>query len=185
MTKNNKTKQQVRVFKTPLIIPVSILMVIVLYIGYGVYYALSEEAAIFAQLKASSFEVFLLCEIGMISIIVYNKIQLSTFLDKHTTIDNMLVLEKLKPIARTNMYSTLLVFVFLGLGSLTAVMSFIHHGIKVGVVVALLTAATTKVMAWYTPFEEKLKQIRTTDELLEEELDSIIHCWMQKLMPDF
>ena len=175
----------IRVFKTPLIVPISIIMVIVFYVGYALYFFTSEQAGFLANLKEISFEVFLLCELGMISIILYNKKQLGNFLLENQVIDSTVTLEKLKPIIRTNMYSALFVFLFLGLGALTAIMAFIHNGIKVGIAVALLSNLTFFIMKWYTPVEEQVKQLKSSDKLLEKELDDIIHNWMQKLFPNF
>jgi len=177
--------EDIRVFKTPLIVPISVIMVIVLYVGYAFYYLLSDQGSFLATLKEISFEVFLLCEFGMISIILYNKRQLQNFLLENRVIDNVSTLEKLKPIIRTNMYSALFVFVFLGLGTITAIMAFIHHGITIGIIVAVLSNLTFFILKWYAPIEEQAKQIKSSDKLLEGELDKIIHCWMQKLFPDF
>ncbi|MFK8012828.1 MAG: hypothetical protein AB8B80_12365 [Marinicellaceae bacterium] len=177
--------ENVRVFKTPIIIPISVIMVIVLYVGYALYFFTSEQAGSLANLKEISFEIFLMCEFGMISIIFYNKRKLQSFLSDNRVIDSVLTLDKLKPIIRTNMYSALFVFIFLGLGALTAIMAFIHNGIKIGIIVAVLSNLTFMVMKWYAPIEEQAKQIKSSDQLLEKELNDIIHSWMQNVFPKF
>jgi len=56
--------------------------------------------------------------------------------------------------------------------------------IKTGVVVALLSNLTFFIMKWYVPVEEQAKQLKSSDQLLEKELDDIIHNWVQKLFPN-
>ena len=176
---------QRRVFKTPIIVPLSVVMVVAIYAGYVFFYATSEETGFFAYLKVISFEVFLLCEVGMVSLILYNKRQLDDFLCDFPVIENRNGLEKLKPIVRTNMYSSLFVILFLALGSLTAIMSILNHGVLKGVLVAVLSVATAKLINWYNPSEEKAKHIECTDEALEVELNNMLQCWMHKPFPNF
>lgn len=174
-----------RVFKTPLIVPLSVIMVIAIYAGYVFLYATDTETAFLAYLKGISFEIFLLCEAGMVSIILYNKRKLDQFLRHFPVIDSSEGLNQLKPIVRTNMYSSLFMILFLFLGSLTAIMSILNHGATEGLLVAALSVATAILIRWYNPAEQKLKNIECADEVLEVELNGILQCWMHKAFPDF
>jgi len=174
-----------RVFKTPLIVPLSVIMVVAIYAGYIYFFATSIETGFFAYLKGLSFEVFLLCEVGMVFLILYNKKHIEKFLFNYPKITNKKSLEVLKPIIRTNMYSSLFTLLFLGLGSLTAIMSILNHGSIKGLIVAVLSVGTAKLMSWYNPLEQKVKHIECTDELLEKELNDILQCWMHKPLPKF
>ncbi|RBP51684.1 hypothetical protein [Arenicella xantha] len=176
---------QRRVFKTPIIVPLSVVMVIAIYAGYVFFYATSEETGFFAYLKMISFEVFLLCEVGMVALILYNKRQLDRFLVDFPAIENRIDLAALKPIVRTNMYSSLFMIFFLALGSLTAIMSILNHGIIRGVLVAASSIATAMLINWYNPSEQKLKHIECTNDTLEVELNNILQCWMHKPFPNF
>ncbi|MCE2597391.1 hypothetical protein [Motilimonas cestriensis] len=176
---------QKRIFKTPIIVPLLVIMVVVIYAGYIFFYATSEEIGFFAYLKGISFEVFLLCEVGIIYLILYNKKQLDEFLHDFPSIENKHSLECLKPIVRTNMYSSLFMLVFLALGSLTAIMSILNHGLVKGVLVAILSVSAAKLINWYNPSEQKMKHIESSDESLEKELNDILQCWMHKPFPNF
>ncbi|MBF0231164.1 MAG: hypothetical protein HQK63_16470 [Desulfamplus sp.] len=177
--------KQLRVFKTPLIVPLLVVMVITIYAGYIFFYSTNKETAFLVYLKGISFEVFILCNFGMLSLILYNKKQLDEFLYSFPIINNRNGLETLKPIVRTNMYSSLFMILFLAIGSLTAIMSILNHGLVKGVLVAVLSIATAKAINWYNPSEQKIKHIQCVDESLEVELNQILQCWMHKPFPNF
>ncbi|MCG8427914.1 MAG: hypothetical protein MI754_11210 [Chromatiales bacterium] len=80
------TKQ--RVFKTPIIVPLSVLMVVLIYGGYALFFLTGEETGLFAGIKGISFELFLLCETGILTLIFYNKTLLNRFLTEHPVIDS-------------------------------------------------------------------------------------------------
>jgi hypothetical protein len=174
-----------RVLKTSLISPLLVVMFVAIYAGYVFFYANSEETGFLAYLKAMSFEVFVLCNIGMIALILYNKRQLDDFLFCFPVIENREGLEKLKPIVRLNMYSSLFMILFLALSSLTAIMSILNHGTLKGILVAVLSVATAKLINWYNPSEKMVKNIECTDEAFEVELNNILRCWMHKPFPEF
>jgi hypothetical protein len=174
-----------RVFKTPIIAPLSVIMVVAIYAVYIYFHTTSEEIEIFVYLKSISFEVFLLCEAGIVFLILYNKKQLDSFLHNFPSIENRHSLECLKPIARTNMYSSLFVLVFLALGSLTSIISILNHGLLKSILVALLTILAAKLLKWYVSSEQKIKHIECSDESLEKELNDILQCWIHKPFPNF
>lgn len=176
---------QIRVFKTPIIAPLSVIMVVAIYIGYVLFFFNSEGGGVLSQLTSISFEVFILCEIGMVSATIYNKKQLDMFLVKYPVIDSQSTIEKLKPIVRTNMYSALFTLFFLGLGSLTAIISILNHGLIRGVIVAVLSIATGILMKWYNGSEERIKNIECHNQSLETELREVLNCWLHKPFPNF
>lgn len=176
---------QGRVFVTPLIVPLSVVMVIVIYAVYVFFYANNMDLGFFDYLKNISFEVFLLCEVGTISLLIYNKSTLDRFLSKHPTIQDKQTLETLKSIIRTNMYSALFVLFFLGLGSLTAIMSILNHGAIKGIIVAVFSLAAMVIINWYNRSEEKVKHTECLNDELEVELNSMLQCWLHKPFPDF
>jgi len=177
--------KQTRVFKTPLIVPLLVVMVVAIYAGYIFFYATNKETQFLSYLKGISFEVFLLSEFGMLSLILYNKKQLDDFLYHFPIIDNRNGLEMLKPIVRTNMYSSLFMILFLAIGSLTAIMSIVNHGLNKGILVGVLSIATAKAINWYNPSEQKIKHIECADESIEVELNNMLQCWMHKPFPNF
>lgn len=176
---------QPRVFKTPIIAPLSVLMVILIYFGYSFIFFSGQDSGIFDLIKLISFELFVLCEVGIFSAIIYNKFKIDSFLNKYRMIDSKEAIEDLKKIVRTNMYSALFTLAFLGLGSLTAIMSILNLGAVKGFVVALLSIAAMVAMRWYNKSEENIKQIECSEESFEIELKSIFNCWLHKAFPNF
>ena len=174
-----------RVFKTPIIMPLSVIMVIVIYAGYSVFFITDQSVGVIEGLKTIAFELFLLCEFGLVSLLLYNRSQLQSFLNRYPAIDSSSSLEALKPIARTNMYSALFSLLFLGVGSLTAIISILHGTLLNSLIVVVLTLLASVVMARYTPLENRVKQIECLDSGLEGELNALLHCWMNKALPNF
>ena len=174
-----------RVFKTPVFVPLSVILIIVIYASYAYFYTTREDVAPLASLIDISFELFLLCEFGIAAIIFFNKKQVDQFLSQYPSIESLGTLEILKPIIRTNMYSALFSFLFLAIGSLTAIMTILNHGLIEALIVGALSWATAWLIKWYSPTEEKLKQIECTSEVADSELNNILHCWIHKSLPDF
>lgn len=174
-----------RVFKTPIIAPLSVVMVILMYAGYSFLHLMGTSANLLNDLKGISFEVFLMCEVGIVALILVNKGNLEKFLTAHPMIKNQASLEALKPIVRTNMYSALIMFFFMGLGALTAIMTIIHYGLIESSVVVVLSLFASYLVNRYNTYEQQIKQIECEDEELELELTKILDSWMHKAFPDF
>ncbi len=117
--------------------------------------------------------------------IFHNKKIVDSYLSTYQEIDSRVALEELKPIVRTNMYSSLLTIFFLAVGTLTAIMTIINDRFYIGVIAAVLCVLTAKAMNWYNPSEQKLKQIPASNEELESELRDILECWLHKAFPNF
>lgn len=174
-----------RTFSTPLIAPLTILMVVFIYAGYTYYFFTSEQTGIFAYLKSISFEIFIACQTGIILLTFFIKKQLDNFFNQHPIIKDKMSLEVLKPVVRTNMYSALLQLFFICVSALTAVMSILNYGGMISIVVIVLAIFTGRITKWARKSEENLKQIECPDEALEKELNDILHCWLHKPLPNF
>ncbi len=174
-----------RVFKAPLIIPVSVAMVLVLMLGYPLLELLHKKVGFLDLLKPIMLELFVVSVIGKWSLVVLAKNKLKAFLYRYPIINSREALEALKPIVRTNMYTTLVAFLFLGVGTLSGIMSLLNEGIITRVVVLIMMFGTSFVFAYYSRLEERVKQIECNDENLEKELRRIFDCWMHKAFPDF
>lgn len=178
-------KKKRRLFSPSIIVPISSAMVISIYIGYIIFFFNSKEAGLFPHFKEISFKIYLLCEMGMVLIISFNKKLLDDFLKRHPVIDGEIAIRRLKPIVRMNMYSVLFLLLFLGLGALTAVMSIFNHGLGISLIVVALSMLLSKVMKWYNHSEERVKQIECTNSTLENKLRAILECWIHKALPNF
>lgn len=174
-----------RVYKTPIIVPASVVMVIVIHFGYVLLSASGADQSILTALSDVAFEVLVMCEVGMMTMIFHNKKKVDSFLEKYATIDSRGSLEELKPIIRTNMYSALFTVIFLALGTLTAIMTIVNDTYIMGFVAAALCVGAAKAINWYNPSEQDLKQIKCTDPELENELELIFKCWLHKALPNF
>ena len=161
-------------------------MVIGIYVGYSFFFiSRDNNAELSSYFQIIAFEVFLLCDFGMVTLILYNQSKLHHFLKKHPVITHQSALEELKVIARTNMYSAFSLFFFLGIGSLSAVTIIFNPNTDNTSLVSLLLTITTLLMAWYNLSEQKIKQIHCTNQSLEAELNAILDCWMNKAFPNF
>jgi magnesium-transporting ATPase (P-type) len=174
-----------RALATPLVTPLSVLMVILIYTGYAYFFFTSEEAGKLTFLAAMSFEIFLACQIAMILLTILARKQLDGFLARHPVISDQVSLESLKPVVRTNMLFALTHLLLLGLGSLTAIMSILNYGGMISLAVVAVTLVVARVTKWSTGSEERLKQIECTDAGLEKELTGIFHCWQHRPFPNF
>lgn len=178
--------KQKRVFATPLAVPLSIMMVSLIYFGYvHIIRNNGLQNGIIVYLESISFDVFLAFELGLITIILYNRHKMSSFFKKYPAIENETVLEILKPIIRTNMYSALISVPFIAVVTLTALMVVFKYNLVESSVVAILWFSTAIMQKEILRQEEQLKQIECTDEELESELYDILQCWLHKPFPDF
>ena len=174
-----------RVFKTPIIVPLSIIMVVAIYVGYVLLFFSGKDLEMFSLLKNISFEVYILCEIGILIATIYNRKLIDGFLTEYPIINGATAIEKLKPVIRTNMYSALFNFFLIALCSLTAIMSILNHSMEKGIFVGVLSVITVRIFKWYKHSEESIKQIDCPDQLLETELKEILECWLHKPLPNF
>lgn len=175
-----------RLFAPLTIGPIWSAIVVWFFIGYAIFsWIVSEGDGLFTHFQDISFEVYIICQLGIATVVFYNKKLFDIFLEKHPVINNELAIRELKPILRINMYSTLLFLFLLGLGILAAVISVLNHGLVIIVIVVLSFILPLELIKWYTHSEEKIKQIECTNSTLNNKLRNIIECWMNKALPDF
>jgi len=174
-----------RVFKAPIIVPLFILIVVMISIGYPVLEYLGNTEEMWEDLKSSSFLIFLLCEFGLLGIIFTGRKHLVEFLAKYPAIHNQESIDAFKVIARTNMFSTLMVFLFGALGLLTGIAAMIYGGWTEKIITSLAFTAVSVATAFYTGYEQRIKQIECLNEKFEDELESVLDCWFNKAFPNF
>jgi hypothetical protein len=178
-------KKPLRVFKTPIIVPLSVIMVIIIHFGYIFLYASGIDQGFLSSVSEVSIEVLALSEIGIISMLFHNKGKVDSFLKKHPKINSRAAINELKPILRTNMYSSLLALFLLAIAVLSAIMTVIHDTFVMSLIAVALVVSVSAAFRWYKPSEQKLKQIECTNSELEKELEEIFECWLNKALPDF
>ena len=161
------------------------LMVVLIYVAFNYYFASGVEIPILSAFNEISFEVFLFCSSGTLLLISYNKILLDKFYMETKIITSKLDLEKLKPIARVNMYSFFLNLLFLSIGTIAALFIIFYRGGSEGIITAIISTIFTFAMKWYTPSELRVKTIKCNNEDLETELRVIIDNWSHKALPKF
>lgn len=175
-----------RLFAPLTIGPIWSAIVVWFFIGYMIFsWMVSEGEGLFTHLKEISFEIYVICQIGMVAIMFCNKKLIDNFLEKHPVIDSELAIIKLKPILRVNMYSALLFLFLLGLGILAATISVLNHGLVIILIVGLSFFLPFGLVKWYAHSEENIKQIECTDSMLDRKLRNILGCWMNKALPNF
>ena len=174
-----------RVFKTPIVVPLSVLMVVVIYFGYPLLEFFGDTTGLLDNIKSRTLELFILCEIGLIGLILTGKKQLIKFLAKYPAIHNRESLEAFKVVARTNMFSALLCFTFLGAGALTGIMTIVNYSFFPSALVGILCIVASVAITIYNGYEQRMKQIECLDEELEDELESVLDCWFNKAFPNF
>lgn len=174
-----------RVFKTPIIVPLSIACVILVYVGYPLLRLFDVEMSILEAIKGITFELFLLCNAGLFSLVLLSKKHLTAYLARYPIITDRESFDALKPIARTNMYSALMSLLFLCVGSLAAIMTIINFSWLTSITVVVMSLVTSMMFNAYNGLEQRIKQLECTEDKLEEELELILDCWMNKPFSNF
>jgi len=178
-------KKDRRVFRMPIIVPLSVIMVMIIHFGYILVSTSGIDQGFLSLISEISFEALVLSEVGILSVIVHNKGKVDLFLKKHPVINSRAAVDELKPILRTNMYSALLTLVLLAIGSLSTIMTIVNDTYLMGIIAAGLCVAAAVAINWYNPSEQKLKQIECPNSELEKELEEIFECWFHKALPNF
>lgn len=173
-----------RTFKTSLSGRLLSITVVLIYLGYAFLFFRGEEIPLFSLLTNISFEIFILCELSIIIITLYNKKQFDAFLNEYPVINSKLAIEKLKPSLRVNMYSVYFNLLFFMLGTLVGIMTILNHGLVESIIVVVLSILVSRISSWYSSTEENIKQIDCT-EALESELTTIFESWLYNSFPNF
>lgn len=170
-----------REFKVPIVAFISPVIMVLIYAGYVVASSTGNDG-IFDSLKPVSFNVFLFCELALLAIIVYSKKQLDGFLKLYPVINDRESLALLRAVLKNNSFSAVILMFFLGLGALTSIVTIANTTGSEGIIVSGLCLLAMGFMAWYTPSEQKVKQLKCTNESLEEELVVILGKWGNKVI---
>lgn len=174
-----------RKFKKHWIEIATVLLVIIIFIGYIILHVSSLGEFNSERLSAVAFPALIACQMIQIAIIFRSYYLIKTFLNQHSVISEIEQLEQLKPIVSQCMIMAL-VFIFMMLASmLLAAVVFTSWDIQYGIITAFSLTLVAIIMKWYTPHENKLKQINATDPLLEKELESILQSWHNDGLPKF
>lgn len=174
-----------RIFKLPVVVPISSIILVTLYVSYTFCCLVDEEMGILYYLKHISFEIFLLCQIGIISAIFRNKQLLDDFLAKYPVIKGRIAIEELKPVIRTVMYSKIVQLIILALASIAAIISIFHHELAHSLTVIVLSIGSGRLIHWYKASEAAIIKMECSHKSLKPELDYILTCWLHKPVPDF
>ena len=78
--------------KNHYIVPVTVFLVVAIYLGYVGLYYLDINIGFIENLKKISFQVFVVCILAMMFLIIMNKRKVDDFILKHPTIDNLHVI---------------------------------------------------------------------------------------------
>jgi hypothetical protein len=174
-----------RVFTTPLVVPISVAMVICIYLGYTSFHFSGGDLGIFEHFVGAAFTVSLLSQVGIVGTLMYNSKLLQNVFINSPVISQQSQIEELKPVVRTNMYSALFVFFMMATGALSAIVSIINDEWVYKIIVMSLGFVTMSVMARYTSVEERIKNLPAETPELERELNKVLQCWMHKPLPNF
>jgi hypothetical protein len=173
-------------YKNHFIVPLTTFFVVLIYIGYTLLFISGSEPDLFSIIKTVSIEIFVICILAMMLIIILNKRLVDNYLTKHPEINNFSAVEELKPIARSGMYSALIAIALLCICSLTAIITiFNHESVLFKGIVGVLFSIAVAIMNWYNESELELQQIECSDDYFEVEFSKIIKCWQTKTLPNF
>lgn len=174
-----------RVFKTPLIVPISIIMVLVIYVGYTLIHISGSSVGILESFKGAAFATCVVAQLSLISLSVFNTNLLKNYFIQTPMISVQAEIEALKPIVRTNMYCALLVLFLLVVSAISTIMTIINDDWLFKGIVLLLSFASAMSFNASAQVENVIKNIEVSDSELEPELNSILQCWMNKAFPTF
>lgn len=161
-------------------------LVVVIHFGYIFLYILDAEGStILGSLKAHSFNIFMLCMLFQGTLAVNLKFRMDSFSRSHPRISDQNGLESLKSIIRINMYSALLYIPVLLVSALTGVMSVLpFEGVK-SLTVMIMGIGVSGILHWVKLSETIVKNIRAENVEHNQEIESLIHCWFGKALPNF
>jgi len=160
-------------------------MVIVIYFGYAFLKISGSDLGVLEGFKSYALPIFILCEIGLIGLVLTNRKNLINFLTKFPAIHDQESMDALKVIARTGMFSALFCFFFLGVGALTTVVVILEGGWLEKLLVLVLTFVASFSFSVYNGYEKRVKEIECLNERFSDELESVLHCWFHKTFPNF
>ncbi len=174
-----------RIYKKHWIEIVAVLLVIIIFIGYLILQVTSFGQFSSEKLNSVAFPAFVFCQIFELFIILRSQFLIKNFMQSNPIINDSQALDQLKPIVSQCMIMALFFIGLLLLSMFLAAVIFINWNAMYSVITAISLAALSMVLKWYTPYEEKLKQIKSNDPLLEPELNTILQSWQNNFLPKF
>ncbi|WP_417388631.1 hypothetical protein [Gimesia sp.] len=171
------------------IVPLALIILMLTYAAYVVYdlklQAVPEASELFKAIDRMAFGLFLLSEVGQIFLCGYSGHQLNRFLHQFPVMENSEILERLKPLVRTNMYFVPVGLLFIGVALGTGLFCLYWHDLlEIGVVV-VLWLLSTGVAIRCSAIENRVRDMECPDPGLKAEYAAVCHSWLQRMFPDF
>ncbi|HAH47202.1 hypothetical protein [Gimesia sp.] len=183
-----------------IIVPLVLIMLMLTYVAYVVYDLKlqavpnpkelfksidQEPSELFKAIDRMAFGLFLLSEVGQIFLCGYSGLQLNRFLHQHPAMNNYEILERLKPLVRTNMYFVPVGLLFIGVALVTGIFCLYQHDLLEKAVVLCLWFVSTGVAIRCSVIENKVRAMESTEPVLKAEYESVCQSWLQRMFPDF
>ncbi|MCA9022292.1 MAG: hypothetical protein KDA74_19220 [Planctomycetaceae bacterium] len=144
-----------------------------------------KPSELFNAIDRMAFGLFLLSEVGQIFLCGYSGLQLNRFLHESPVMENDEILERLKPLVRTNMYFVPVGLLFIGVALGTGLFCLYWHDLlEIGVVVGLWILSTG-VAIRCSAIENRVRDMECPDPGLKTEYAAVCHSWLQRMFPDF
>ncbi len=185
ITDNPLENKEVRVYKKHWIEIATVLLVIIVFLGYIILHVTSSGKFSSVKLTSIAFPAFVLCQFLELSIILRSLYLIKNFMQVYPVIIDITALDKLKPIVSQCMIMALVFIVLLIISMILAAVIFTNWGIFYGTVTAISLTSMSLILKWYSPYENNLKQIKSIDPLLEPELNAILQSWHNDALPKF
>jgi hypothetical protein len=117
--------------------------------------------------------------------IIWSKIQLSQFLQKHPAIESERALGKLKRIARQQMYRAIAQIMFEFAGFFVGLILIVSTGIPGVIAIIAARMGLYCIMRWAQEPERKVRSLTAANEELARKYHAVIKSWIHKVLPDF
>ncbi|WP_417375896.1 hypothetical protein [Gimesia maris] len=182
------------------IVPLTLIILMLTYAAYVVY-DLKQQAVpepsenikdfdqkpseLFKAIDRMAFGLFLLSEVGQVFLCGYSGLQLNRFLRQFPVMENSEILERLKPLVRTNMYFVPVGLLFIGVALGTGLFCLYWHDLLEKGVVVVLWFISTGVAIRCSAIENRVRDLECPGPGLKAEYEAVCHSWLQRMFPDF
>jgi len=174
------TKYNQRVLMTPILIPLSLVMVILIFVGYATFQISVNGFGMWEGFKEYALPILVLCGFGVIAQLWTSRKYLLDFLARFPAIQNQESMDALKVIVRTNMFCTLMLIFLMVLGFLSWFLVVNDGNIPAKIFAMLLVFFTLFLFSIYSECEKRVKNIECLNKNYEDELESVLHCWFYR-----
>lgn len=168
------------------------LTLVILMLTYAAYVVSSldlkefpDTSGLYKAFDRMAFGLFLLSEVGQIFLCGYSSLQLNRFLHQNPAMNNYEILERLKPLVRTNMYFVPVGLLFIGVALVTGIFCLYQHDLLEKAVVLCLWFVSTGVAIRCSVIENKVRAMECPEPVLKAEYESVCQSWLQRMFPDF